>query len=207
MKDTSDELKDLPESAADSRTELIYPDLIELYLYRCLAQCVVDPDVSTILVSIETDLGEDITTEPPKITQSPLGSNPMVQNLMNMAGDLFKNINRPQSSGEQGDTQDVFNNMANTIGSQQSLSKMGEIMSKLQTTPPNQIMDTLKGLYNDPEIQKMVRAVVDPNLSPDMVSSILNNVNNRESDAPDDIPVVDEGTTFAPEGEGFEFKN
>lgn len=192
MKDTMEELKGLPESAAESRTELIYPDLIELYIYRCLCKCIADKDMSGILTTIETDLGEDITTKPAMNNTGNNDVNPVVQNLMNMAGDMFKNIKSPESGGAPGTP---------GIANPDNINKMADIMQKLSTTPPNQIMTTLQGLYNDPEIQNIIKTVVDPNLAPEMVSSIFQNM-NAGPPAEGDIPVVTDETEFVPDGEG-----
>lgn len=193
MKDAMDDIRGLPDSAAESRTELIYPDLLEMYLYRCISEVVTDQDVITILASIATDLNEEVTQ--PVRPSAPVGVNPAIADMMNMATNLFKGI----SNTSDGNPNPLVDGLSEFMKND-NVKKMSEIMGKLQTSQPHQIMETMKEIYNNPDVQRMVRSVIDPNIPHDVSGELLRGDTS--------IPVVSGGgeETFAPAGEGVVMK-
>jgi hypothetical protein len=207
MKDTEDELKGLPDSAADTRIELVFPDLLELYLYRVICEVIDSPATVKVLTNIEEDLGEEISNGPPPTAKGGSstapdlsGMPPMMQQFMGMATDMFKNIgqNAGGQEGVQG-VSSVLDSIGKAMADTDNTSKISDVIGQIQTTPPNQLMDKMKDLYNDPELQRMAKAVMDPNLSPDLASNIIASINGGNVPAEGDVPVVTDGFEEASE--------
>lgn len=208
MKDTEDELKGLPDSAADTRVELVFPDLLELYLYRVLCEVVDSPALVKVLTNIEEDLGEEISNGPPPSVKSSNGTAPdlsgmppMMQQFMGMATDMFKHIgqNAGGKEGIQG-VSSVLDSIGKAMSDSDNSSKISDIINQIQSTPPNQLMDKMKDLYNDPDLQRMAKAVMDPNLSPELASNIIATINGGGGEpAAGDVPVITDGFEEASE--------
>lgn len=191
VSDTEEELRGLPESAAESRVELIYTDLIELYLYRIIAKVTDDKTVREILSDIETDLGEEVTNGPPPRPSTSVANNPlmnmggfgtMMEQFTKVAGQLLSNPNitgtpTGSSNGEPVDPAAIMNSFMDIFKDGDKMSKMGEIVSDFQKTPPDQWMNKLKALPNDPTMQAIYKTIIDPNITPEMASQLVNKLN------------------------------
>lgn len=199
--DTNEELRGLPDSAADSRTEFIFPDLIELYLYRALLQVVESPDLSIILTDIETDLGEEITqrnTPPSLDTAARPGMQQGIQGMQGLLGQLGTfakqlfggggDISATAAVGGAAGPGQILEGFTKMLNDKDSMGKLAGVMASFSDTPPDKIMDRFRDLYTDPDLQAMVKTVIDVRIPPEIAGQIVNAINQSGTPAEGDTP-------------------
>ena len=203
--ETEEKYKD-DEDTLNSQTELIYPDLIELYLYRCLNNVIESNQLKTILTDIETDLGEEVTNAPPPTPKPQLPMQNLgdfMQKGAEFFGQMFnqQNLNTQAKPGEDQqappiDPSQLMTGLTSMFNDPKNMDKITGIVGELTKTPPNQIFDKMNTLKEDPDLYNMYKTIIDPNISPEIASQIVNNINNSGKAAEGDIPIeIDEGTT------------
>jgi len=80
-------LEGMPDSMFQDRKELIYPDILLMYLYRLFSEVCSESDkpfIMTIVKGLELELGMTSTSHPD------VTSNPMMANVMSLATDVIK---------------------------------------------------------------------------------------------------------------------
>lgn len=189
---TVEKLADLPESVAKDKRELVLDHLLELYIFRLVAETAKatgkTDDFIPMLNTIKTltkNLGDMATTSSYSLpdarkTQSPL-DNPLIKNVT----DVFKNIvsqvqpdsQASSSSSKPNPTSNNVSDMLATFFGDEQKAKLGKIFNELITTPPNDLASKFNQIYNDKDIQNMVKSVMDPNVTSQVSSMFINALN------------------------------
>lgn len=187
---TKKELEGLPESAYQNRTELIYPEILKLHVYRIFAAFEKDSNVKKQISKTIEDLEDELGIETgSNVKDAP--KNPM-EGMINMMSSMMSNMNSNGNVGPSGeipktpDMNQLGSIFQSIFGNPDTQQQIGGILNNFKDVKePQDLFTKMGSVFQDPKVQNLVQGMVE-GIDPEKRSAKLNEVKS-ELDDPDQL--------------------
>ena len=190
---TKKELEGLPDSAYQTRNELIYPDIIKLHLYRIIHIYEKDEKNKLIISKFIDEIEDEVGLE----SRPGTDKNPM-DNMMSMFSNMMSGAKGPGGEAKMPDLGNLSGLLGSFMNNPAIKEQFGSIIDNFKDIKSfEEILPKMSAVLNDPKVGELVDGMVSK-LDPERRSATINGL-RKELEDPEKLLLADIDEKFQSE--------